>query len=497
MSDLGDAEENESTTTTTTQHTTISLEDIKDLLNQPGALQQLLLQSTTANTNPTQDLLSRITSLEQQRGAMGTAPRTLSMERKVEQLKTTKKNGTTVIETQNVTRFCDALTNNLALRGANATYSADEHKSFLTKEAIALITLRHSQQQIDDDEETYNIYSLDSALFIARLRLLFPLLQDTESTAQRIRKFSMPKNWYKHKHGLEGWCAQIAVNLDFLDGDGNYKTENGDICTEEEFSTVREEVFKLILPDPNNSEANKNNANWKTNRLLVDKIKKYMPVDFHTLLLAISHVSKELAEKWDNANQLSWCYQNPTPTTEHKEDKHPPKHSGEKGPVSSNYKGNKPWPACDKCNTLHNPANDCTKKPNNTGGGSNSSSSNDTKKRTSTGSPGKGGKAPWLHKSGGDKRNKPNSGNNNDANLSMSNYTQNVIHKSITITQEVDLVNNIVQPLNTDLIISGDSTKRKFQTDQVNINITPSDTDLLHNLLVRSVLTDLVCPFTY
>jgi hypothetical protein len=46
------------------------------------------------------------------------------------------------------------------------------------------------------------------------------------------------------------------------------------------------------------------------------------------------------------------------------------------------------------------------------------------------------------------------------------------------ITQEVDLVNTIVNPLNNDLIISADRTKRKFQTDQVNINITPSDTDL-------------------
>jgi len=51
------------------------------------------------------------------------------------------------------------------------------------------------------------------------------------------------------------------------------------------------------------------------------------------------------------------------------------------------------------------------------------------------------------------------------------------------ITQEVDLVNTILNPLNNDLIISADRTKRKFQTDQVNINVTPSDIDLLNNLL--------------
>ena len=170
MSDNGDNDDDESVATNTTA--TFSLEDIRDLLSQPNALQQLLQNATAGASNPSQDLLNRITSLEQQRGAIVAQPRTLSMERKVEQLKTTKRNGTNIIETTNVTRFCDALTNNLALRGANTSYSADEHKSFITKDAIALITLRHKQQQISDDEETSNIYALDSASFIARLRVV-------------------------------------------------------------------------------------------------------------------------------------------------------------------------------------------------------------------------------------------------------------------------------------------------------------------------------------
>jgi hypothetical protein len=48
-----------------------------------------------------------------------------------------------------------------------------------------------------------------------------------------------------------------------------------------------------------------------------------------------------------------------------------------------------------------------------------------------------------VHKSGGDKRSK--TGNQTDK-LSISNYTQNVIHKSIKLTQAVDLVNTIINP---------------------------------------------------
>ena len=161
------------------------------------------------------------------------------------------------------------------------------------------------------------------------------------------------------------------------------------------------------------------------------------------MLLAISHVSKELAKDWDNANQLSWCYHNPTPTSDLKDDKSHQKTSGDKGTISSNYRGKTPWPTCDKCQLPHNPAHDCPKKSNNSGGGGGGNNSNTKKRPSFGGSPSKNGKAPWVHKSGGDKRSK--TGNQTDK-LSISNYTQNVIHKSIKLTQAVDLVNTIINP---------------------------------------------------
>ena len=71
MSDNEENDDGESVATNTTTNTTatFSLEDIRDLLNQPNALQQLLQNATAGASNPSQDLLNRITSLEQQRGA--------------------------------------------------------------------------------------------------------------------------------------------------------------------------------------------------------------------------------------------------------------------------------------------------------------------------------------------------------------------------------------------------------------------------------------------
>ena len=72
MSDNEENDDGESVATNTTTNTTatFSLEDIRDLLNQPNALQQLLQNATAGASNPSQDLLNRITSLEQQRGAI-------------------------------------------------------------------------------------------------------------------------------------------------------------------------------------------------------------------------------------------------------------------------------------------------------------------------------------------------------------------------------------------------------------------------------------------
>ena len=63
-----------------------------------------------------------------------------------------------------------------------------------------------------------------------------------------------------------------------------------------------------------------------------------------------------------------------------------------------------------------------------------------------------------------------------------------MINKTIRITQEIDLVTNIVTPRDKDLIVSATFHKKPYPIDQVNINITPSDTDLLHNILEQKQL---------
>ena len=181
----------------------------------------------------------------------------------------------------------------------------------------------------------------------------------------------MIRDWFKNRSGLEGWVAQLAITLEHLDTNGQYKEGNGDICSDEEFPNILEVVLLLILPEPNSAESNKTNANWKTNRLLVDKINEYPPPDFSTLLLAITHVSKELAQDWERAKKLGWInpHQQEQPKLTADETANHNANGGGDKQKPSNYKGSNPWPQCKHCQQVHNPNGQCANKNNQNGGG--------------------------------------------------------------------------------------------------------------------------------
>ena len=418
----------------------------------------------------------------------------VSMERKFEVLKCSSKEKGNPLPADQVHSFADILASNSAKRGTGNPYTKADLLSFVEQKAQALITSRHQAKCLEDEDVVSNIFELPAPDFAARLKILFPKFKSTETHLDVIRslKNGYTKNWWKTESHLEPFVIELLSLFDFVE-EGQWKSDNGGVCTAQEFPKLYEAFQDVFLPDSSETPENKKDPTWCTNRGFLETIDIDPPTNLNQLFTAIINVGREISQDYANAKRNGWFQ-----SVDHER--------------QSNYKGSKPWDPCDKCGQTHHRKLECpTKKPvaepkvqptkdghlkpaptkqSDTAGGKKYQGS-----KRFGGNKFKDGVPPWKRPRDG---NKPSGGQGNsgvkvkaseiDTTLREDIYqssTDTIIVENIKMTQEIDLV-TVIQPLESRPPVNAGAVSNKrgrVVLDKVNINITPSDAELINNII--------------
>ena len=365
--------------------------------------------------------------------------------------------------------------------GNNATLNRDALTNLFSPEVQGLIIAkykRYLQKQDDPESCEQDIFSLDLEEFIRILSELFPhsTEQDTLSIIRSSKDFK--DNWYTFEEPLDSiekfLTRLFGQRLNMLKN-GRYPEGNGTVCSEEEFPALRTAILAKILPSATISEADENNSRKKsiflTNRMLVDTIKQDLPEDLMALYNAILQVATTIVAHREVARKLHWLHENDKrkedsdkPSWKNKGDKdkkrkysddkqnnakdenpkkkttdEKDKSSSSSSTAPSGYKGKNPKPKCTLCQSHHDKDATCP-----------------AKKKTQH-NWNKASKKPQKETTEGIKDDK-------------SLYNEMLI--------DTDTISYIIPSTLPPVSAQVNTTC----TDSVNINITPSDIDLLHNI---------------
>ena len=432
------------------------------LLNQPADLATLIATSVQ-NSLQTQAVPSRTLI------AMTKEQHTL----KVSQSGQTK--GT--ICPNDTAKFCTNLSHNAAKN--QVSYSRTDHLSFVSSEAQSVIVAQVMESF--PDEPTLDIFALPTAEFISSLKILFPKVNAQISTADLIRSLKnlFPHIWWKNKSHLIPFINQMVSAFDFLE-DGKWKTGNGGVFSEQEWPNVLQSLCDLLHEDKNATKANLENATWLTHRRLVDRIMEYPPDNLHSFLKALMFLGKEFHDEYDNAQRCGWLLKSASNPTV------PQISSGGGGgggviPRQGQPKTFPPanWTPCPKCNVIHNFKEKC--KTGSSSSSSGSSSSATTSTTPSSNAPKRGGGGKWN-----DSKNKKPRGE-----YKINNIFEDQSNLAILPFNNID--NIVVKPNVSTLLNMAEvsvetqsdtlTLPRPDLTDKVHINVTPSDIDLINNII--------------
>jgi hypothetical protein len=226
--------------------------------------------------------------------------------------------------------------------GANAVrrqmdYSQDEQLQFVEARAATILASRHQHRCITDNETVTNLFGLPTKDFCARLKLLFPKIKPTESLLDTIRglsKKTLNKWWQDEENHLEPFITEVITKLDFMEK-GAWKKANGGLCTSAEFPEIKKAFYSIFLPDSKETEDNKRNPQWLTNRRLLDEIAADPPDDLNELFQALLDCGGRIAVEYATCQRSGWMI----------------KADSDQGHTKKSKKAN--WTPCPKCNKIH------------------------------------------------------------------------------------------------------------------------------------------------
>jgi len=371
--------------------------------------------------------------------------------------------------------------------GNNGTFNRDALANLYSAEVQGIIYARYKQYLTRLDEPPnptayeQDFFNLDMENHVRILFELFPhsMEKDTLSIIRHSKDFR--DNWFT----TEDPMASIETFLTRLFGQrlnmlksGRYPEENGTVCTDEEFPALRTAILAKILPSPTLSEAdaksNKKQSIFLTNRMLVDTIKQDLPENLMALYNAILQVATSIVTHREIANKLHWLKENThhhhhddsvsskpwknkgdrskdhkkrksnsddkddPPKKKPTEDKDAPSSSSSSAHVST-YRGKNPKPKCEKCHGHHDKDVKCPKKSQHT----------------------------WNNKNKKPQTKETNEGINDNK----------ILFNELLI--DTDIVSYLIP---SKIPPVSEQEVHTPCTDSVNINITPSDIDLLHNI---------------
>jgi hypothetical protein len=172
-------------------------------------------------------------------------------------LKCSKEKGNPLSADQ-VHTFADILSSNSSKRGSANPYTKADLLSFVEQKAQALITSRHQARCLEDEEVLTNVFELPVPEFAARLKALFPKFKSSETHLDVIRglKNGYTKNWWKNESHLEPFVIELLSLFDFVE-EGEWKSDNGGVCTAQEFPKLYEAFQDVFLPDSSETAENK------------------------------------------------------------------------------------------------------------------------------------------------------------------------------------------------------------------------------------------------
>ena len=112
---------------------------------------------------------------------------------------------------EEVHKFATVLASNASKKGS--TYSREDHLTFISQDAQAIIVGLMLDRQEEDD-----VFGLPSIDLAEKLKVLFPRISENISILDRIRGFKdhIPHHWWKQSAHLMPYITSIVNHLDFM-----------------------------------------------------------------------------------------------------------------------------------------------------------------------------------------------------------------------------------------------------------------------------------------
>jgi len=386
-----------------------------------------------------------------------------------------------------VHKFATVLASNASKKGSS--YSREDHLTFISQDAQAIIIGLMLDKQDDVD-----LFGLPSAELAEQLKSLFPKISENISVLEKVRGFKdqIPANWWKHAAHLQPFITALVNRLDFLQS-GRWKDKNGNLFSDAEWPKIYEAFLECFIADRNETKANLESEEWNTHRQFVDAIAEYPPDNLNELLRAFLAVGKDYSDDYNKAVRRGWIRKQPAnqqPSASRPQAQVQGK-SGGGGAVSTKQSTtalyvNPNWPPCSKCSTVHNHKAPCPVKPTTSGSSASSSSSSSSVSNNPNNSTKAGDKRPSA--GGGRWKDKKSKGGDltHEVTHNIYNIPYNSVVKHVSIPNRDNLGYENVAPKTESVMTMSDCHPRHLLTDKVNINFTPSDSELINNILTNT-----------
>ena len=172
---------------------------------------------------------------------------------------------------EEVHKFATVLASNASKKGS--TYSREDHLTFISQDAQAIIVGLMLDRQEEDD-----VFGLPSIDLAEKLKVLFPRISENISILDRIRGFKdhIPHHWWKQSAHLMPYITSIVNHLDFMQS-GRWKEKNGGLFSDAEWPKIYEAFLENFISDRNETKQNLESEEWNTHRQFVDAITEFPP----------------------------------------------------------------------------------------------------------------------------------------------------------------------------------------------------------------------------
>ncbi len=369
--------------------------------------------------------------------------------------------------------------------------------------AQQIIVLRYETEiKAHDSQAEDDIFKITTMEFCDLLYDLFPLSH--KKNPMDIIRDTAPKfdpRWFEkgsaNTNKLQTFVATLWNKLGLFK-QAKYVEGNGTVCEATEFPALREAILEILHPESTLSAEDAKNPTLKstflTNQQLVDAINKDPPEDLNALRLAIIMCSNDIAAAYQQALDNGWIvpiqssskrrheHANSDKSTHKRRDTRDTRDKDsdtrDKNRVvddSKTYKGTNPQPFCKKCRHHHDVKKGCRQISSSSS--SSSPSSKDKKDKDDK-------KDNDRKKSWNKPKSNTSSKDKDGENIIVSkDYDKDIDIDSISYFITSNVTPSPLQPP-YDMVENYKTHKRPRDIfcDTININITTSDIDLLHNI---------------